>query len=609
LPLCCSQPDGGGGNSGGGGPGTGAAGGQRYGQQGPGGPRAGAQQAGGGWQGGGRPAGGQQYAAASSPGGPAPPPQQQAAAASSRLLALLQSSPREQQSYLLFIEACDSHRLNSHIARCMAAKLQAAMRQAAALPAAGLAAGPLGELMQGACTLAHYLCYLGCSWAEDAGDGAAGGGAEPAADSVLLAAAPPAGLDVGAALEAALRRGQLLLVLPWLHQYLWLAAALDKGWAERLPFARVLPRLQQLAACPELQPGSQGFGPAALCLRSLLEDCLAQAGLQPAAAPAAAAAAAAAAAGAEQPEHHRANGGDCRGEGAPAPAAAQEALQQSLASPLVEHIDARYLELCCPGLEALRRQLTASSADHAHQGGAGARHRREAPVRQVPQQQRPPPQRLQQLPRNIEAALAARQDPARLALQQALLAQYSTDGHLVKMRDVVNTVADVLAVNGFSAALRNVVADALPGHLQALAATVEQVQAQQEGQEGLAAALERAGQACSAAASGSLLQAAMAEAQQHIARCASRAVPALLPADLPEAVAATAAALAAEAAAASCAQRLLLQVRLLQRCIAGTGSMPACCCHSTAARANECPGDDDAAGRSRGRCSCCRCRL
>jgi hypothetical protein len=554
VSVRCSQPDSGAGNSSGGASNGPSGGGQRFGQQRAGGPRAGPQQPGGGWQGGSRPAGGQHYAASGSPSGPQPlqQPQQPASAASSRLLALLQAFPREQQSYLLFLEACDSHRLNSHIVRCMSAKLQAAMQQAAALPAAGLAAGTLGELMLGACTLARYLCYFSSSSALDDGSGGPAGGSSGDSSgrlgdgAALLAAAHPAGVDVGAALAAALQRGQLLLVLPWLLQYLGLAAALDKAWAERQPYAEVLLQLQQLAASPELQPSSQGFGPAALCLRLLLEECLLQAGLQPAAA---APAAAQAAAPAEQ-------------------LAAHEALQLSLASPLAALVDARFMDLCCPGLEGLRRQLRASSADQEvpHGGGGGAvRQRREAPVRQVPQQQRLPQQRLPQLPRGIEAALAARQDPARLQLQQAFLAQYSTDAQLVKLRDVVNTVADVLAVNGFAAALRNVVADALPGHLQALAAAVEQVQQQegqagQAGQEGLAAALEQAGQACSAAASAAILQAGMAEAQRHIRRCAARAVPALLPADLPAAVAATASALAAEAAAAACAQRLVLQV-------------------------------------------------
>jgi hypothetical protein len=211
----------------------------------------------------------------------------------------------------------------------------------------------------------------------------------------------------------------------------------------------------------------------------------------------------------------------------------------------------------------------------------------------------------------------APQAAVQLQLQQALVAQYSTDEQPMKLREVVGYVADMLAVNAFASASSVLVPQALAAATEQLAQAVATLQAaRRAGQSqpgelpattGLPSGQDAAGQstvpaqlpstgllpgssgkqqppvaaglmfspaelesvkaalltACEpivSAQSLALLQSAEGHLTSHVSKAASQSLEALLPQSLPPAVKAAAAAMVAQLALKACAQRLVQSV-------------------------------------------------
>uniref|UniRef100_A0A383W3N2 Uncharacterized protein n=1 Tax=Tetradesmus obliquus TaxID=3088 RepID=A0A383W3N2_TETOB len=183
----------------------------------------------------------------------------------------------------------------------------------------------------------------------------------------------------------------------------------------------------------------------------------------------------------------------------------------------------------------------------------------------------PPP--LETPPQCLAAALAAVGDPVVQQLQQAFIAQYSTDDTPVKMRDVLSLVNSILCANSLALALSEGVPAVLQQHLDAMQQQVTQ-QLAPAGQQGGAAAAQLQGQdlaravhaicaAHSLPAIHASLESAMQRAAAHASQAAAAACASLLPAEVPAAASAAAAALLATSCKASCAQRLLQEVPVL----------------------------------------------
>eukprot|EP00798_Chlamydomonas_sp_ICE-L_P015366 gene15368-21452_t len=184
-----------------------------------------------------------------------------------------------------------------------------------------------------------------------------------------------------------------------------------------------------------------------------------------------------------------------KGPGQGLPPAAESLVQGLLESD--SWVDSRFVELCCPALgdcaRRLQRALLTSSAVQPGcqvRGGLGelSLSRQVAPPRKISlptltsvrPRQGPgltstsgpqgasmglPPAVLRVLQRGPGGA----ESTVQLQLQQAFLAQYSTDEQPVKMRDVVGSVANILSATAFSTAMGGPVA-------VAAAAAVEKLQ-------------------------------------------------------------------------------------------------------------------------------------
>ncbi|KAI3423926.1 hypothetical protein D9Q98_009760 [Chlorella vulgaris] len=499
-----------------------------------------------------------------------------AAAESLRLVA---EFPRQQRLYVLFLEAADSHRLNSHLIRRMAKKLQA-------LSSGDHVGGSsLSERMAAVNTLAMFLSYLTFTWGAGCTDP---GSSDDSSSSPAATGRPTAAphyshpVDVASCLEAAaaVAGPPLAWTVPWVVRYLWFLNR--DGEAVQAPyFRRVLGCLAQLHHAPELQPQHPGFSLAAFCLRSVLDDFAERIGphhLAPA----------------PRSGTSNSSGGSLLvssngGGGTCAALAGLEAVDGLL--------DSRFLYLCCPSLEHARQLFAANG------GGGSARH---------PQQQQQQQQQSRRLVKKIRptappgAATAARAAGASLApgggeeaaarellklqLQRAFLEQYSTDDHKFKLRDLVDYVSDVLAYNAATsaaAARLTAAGDAIAAQLKDAAAVLALEQQQPEVE------------ACSSSGGGSgnsrddgraspllgpfvepavrlslealverliethtseVLQQAQSEAEERVRAAAAQAMAALTDPSLGPAVIGTAAAVVAEAAAAAAAQRLRSQV-------------------------------------------------
>ncbi len=92
-------------------------------------------------------------------------------------------------------------------------------------------------------------------------------------------------------------------------------------------FRRMLSTLAELHNSPVLQPGHQGFCPAALCARSVLDDF---------------------------DDRARATG---LSVGEPVTGAASEVLEKAQEGLCHSLVDARLFQLCCPALEACRQDF------------------------------------------------------------------------------------------------------------------------------------------------------------------------------------------------------------------------------------------------------------
>lgn len=468
--------------------------------------------------------------------------------------------------------------------------LGASGRGAPAIPAvAGLSPKVLSEQVVAMVTLSCFLSYLthsshqatgaaqqeGLSLTALAPPGSFGqmgfghmGGHEGAgAGAVPMCAWPGLAMDLPGLLESAMRHGMLPAILPCVAHLLGFAHT-DPHRLRAGPLKRVLLQLCVLRASPALSPSYQAWGDAAACVRSILDDLLARlAAACPAAvmeaeaqashhaATASATAAASASTTAVTGTHSdpdpslgiqeaEVDGVRHVAEQVPDGGAAAQLTKEALpnscgASPDLAHIaaglsrwdglvDARLLEVCCPGLDtccaALQRAAAALAANaprHAAGGsdggactagksagmvGGGTPGKRDSgtashvvprkisvtalPSGRVSQPVlgagavtmggRVTPAAASLVPPGLAALLQApvtAQGGAQLQLQQALLAQYSTDEQPVKLKEVVGYMSDLLAVNAVTAAMPAVAPRALSDALAQLSQAASQLQA------------------------------------------------------------------------------------------------------------------------------------
>ncbi|KAF8060629.1 DNA primase large subunit [Scenedesmus sp. PABB004] len=486
-----------------------------------------------------------------------------ASGAAGLVLALLAEVPAGQHVLLLVLHAADSASLNRALLSAVLSRAEALL---GSCPDSLAAAGGLGAQAAALAALGSYASYLafvaGAAQppARGAGAGSGGGGAPAAA---LLQQQPP--LDVAALLQRAsaapagggdalAASWRVALAVPFAVAFLRYAhlgpAAAASGC---LPAAAGRGRARATAAAAG-PPDAAGLDwlAAALGQGSVLVDdafwavvcpgLAALPSLLPGAAPLATPQRRA------PPQRSGAQPGD--GAAAGQPAAAGVGIEQQPAPPGGGG---------CAAAPA--------AADGSPAGGGALRHA--TPLLLAP---RAPPV-LDAPPACVSAALGEVGDPLRAALQQALIGQYSTDDHPVKMRDVLALVNGILCANSLALGLGTGVPPVLQRRLDAMADAVHAALAP----GGSAAAdwrgpppapdLARAVHAIcgqhSAPAVHAALEAAMECAAGHATAAAAAACAALLPGDVPPAAASAAAALVASSCKASCAQRLLQEVPVL----------------------------------------------
>jgi hypothetical protein len=499
--------------------------------------------------------------------------------------------------YVLFLEAADSHRLNSHLVRCMTGKLRA-------LTAGEHAGGGLSERMAAVSTLATFLSYLAFS----RGGAFAGSGddSDPSSSSGSSSSAAYDGshpVDAAAALEAALAApdgAPLAWTVPWVLRYLWFLKW-DPEAAQAPYFRRLLRRLAALHGAPELRPAQQQFSLAAFCLRSVLDDFAERMGpdLMPtftlgssysegrdgegASAAGAGAltsssgasdssSAAAAAVAAEGCSAAGSSGGGGSSSGALAGLAAVDGL-----------LDSRFLNLCCPTLDHARQLFSASGGSSTAGGQRAEQARLVKKIRPTaPSGTAAARAALAAAPSMAAAQPDGGRDLLKLQLQRAFLEQYSTDEHKVKLRDVVDYVSDILAYNSATSAagaLLPAAGDAIAEQLKEAAAAAQgeghheqqgqqaqqqQAQQAQQAQQGVDPStrlyLEAVTEQLIAKHTTEVLQQAREAAEQQIRSGAVQAMAALSSPELGPAVIGTAAAVVAELAAAAAEQRLRAHV-------------------------------------------------
>ncbi|BDA45455.1 hypothetical protein COCOBI_07-2420 [Coccomyxa sp. Obi] len=158
--------------------------------------------------------------------------------------------PPAQRLFVLFLEAADSHRFNTHLTACMQERMKELLGEALADRGSGTA--QKCEQALALATLAAFLSYLTF--------GTAGGGTNHRV------------MDVEGEVAAAARKGALLWTLPWVNCYLWFLQPAAPLAAPLSP--HMLTQLSLLRAAAALKPAHESFGPAALCLRCLLDELL-----------------------------------------------------------------------------------------------------------------------------------------------------------------------------------------------------------------------------------------------------------------------------------------------------------------------------------------------
>ncbi|KAK9821451.1 hypothetical protein WJX81_000950 [Elliptochloris bilobata] len=480
-------------------------------------------------------------------------------------LAVAAEFPPAQRLYVLFLEAADSHRLNRQLQRYMKAQL-AALAEEGSCGGSGGGGGAAAERALAAAALAAFVSLLEFAGANGEAAGGPMGALDAAGALVAAAQGSTPGSGLGSERDQAALGGMpglasgLLWTTPWVVRYLWFlgpGAAWGSEPARGGPetasggpgAARTLAALAALQRSPVLRPGHPAFGPAALCLRCLLDMFMERM----------------AAAGVALPQAKPDGGG-----------ATWETLVR-VGETGDGDVDARLLQLCCPLLDHARRALQGALAGSGGESSAQAR----GGLRKItPSVPAGAAAAAAAAPGEAPAALAAAAagpalDDAAAALRRAFLEAYSSPEAEVRLRDVVEWVADVLgrtaAAAGLACAMA-LAAERAESAVQSAAAAAAAAAAPLDGVKASERPGERAGagealrlqlglaQAAAATeATLAALEAAGEAAAAHAASMAPRALAALAPPAWPRAVVGTAAALAAEQACAAAARRLLRQ--------------------------------------------------
>ncbi|KAL3158178.1 hypothetical protein ABBQ32_011767 [Trebouxia sp. C0010 RCD-2024] len=310
-------------------------------------------------------------------------------------IALAVQFPPAQQPFLMFLQAADSHRLNTSLARqdcapCMNARLQR-MHQSS-LTEAAASDRAKSERLVSQCCLASFLSFF--TFSVHAGS--------PPSDASACHAHFQPGTDLSAALYAAALAKSLEWVVPWVVHYVRFASQ-DSDAEQSCCIQQLLQQLSSIKSCKALLPKSAQFGAVASCLRCVLDD-------------------------------HLEQSAEIERSVSEADAAWLSALQdwESTAQLQGPVLDARYLHLCCPLLEQARQAIQAStSAEHGHWGVKKAKLKGMRKI--TPSQPLGATPKLKaRLPSNVAAAAAAGQDASstndtsvKTRLQQAFLEQYS----------------------------------------------------------------------------------------------------------------------------------------------------------------------------------------
>ncbi|KAK9901211.1 hypothetical protein WJX75_000422 [Coccomyxa subellipsoidea] len=423
--------------------------------------------------------------------------------------------PLAQRLFVLFLEAADSHRLNTHLATCMQERMQELMAEALAERGSGTA--QKCEQALALAILASYLSYLTF--------GTAGG---RRAYQML---------DLEGAVRSAAQKGALLWTLPWVNSYLWFLQPPAHTPAPLSP--RLLAQLSQLRAAAALKPSHEAFGPAALCLRCLLDELLERLGPpRPA-------------------------------DSSPKPDLLElvpgDALESSLA--IENELDARFLLLCTPQLEQARHALQAGPAAAAPRVSApmskGLRKiTPTAPFRPTAAAAAPSPD----VHLEMAAAIARAADTVQRQLQSAFLGMYSNPESKVRLKSVVDFVGDMLGHTVKAAAAKVAAAAANEEAAQQLhplmQSSVEALRTadQPVTSEALKASLQLRIPDVRDKALNKAVGEACRSAVHHAEANAVQAVAALAHPSWTPAVIGAAAAIAADNAVASCAQQLVTEV-------------------------------------------------
>ncbi|KAG7672268.1 hypothetical protein NADE_000057 [Nannochloris sp. 'desiccata'] len=533
---------------------------------------------------------------------------------------IMSEFPHALSLYILFLEAADSHRLNTALTRVMTEKLKSLAKPQGTMAAA--AGQSLGEKVVAASALAGILGYLAFAknnanakpvpWEEEEEEeenrkkniiGRKYDGSHP--------------VDVAGAVHASIGTSHVLRTIPWVTRYLHFLKW-DSEASEAPYFRSLLSTLGDLKCAAELSPGGHGFGPAALCLRSLLDDFSAT--VLPL-----------------NPTRLEKCTGKTAGGNAAAPAVKTD-FGTALASS-DQLIDLRYVELCCPALAHARRLFASESGVVLR-----SEPRRILPTAPLATTSAGAPPlllskasaatgkasllmspssspdtlggttgdaRKQEQQQKLTAAagdaassdlLATKMstavsssttgnstttasrtilDPVKLRLQQTFLRQYSQEDKLVKLKDVVDYCSDVIGCNAATATVAKLAPDAIKTASDDLVALITEYAEAATSRTGAPSIeqqqiqLERfsnaAAEKATAATIKRVLNDAYEAAQEPIKLASIRAILGLVSSELGDAVIATAAAMVAETAEEACCGRLpsLVQKAIRQDDLAG----------------------------------------
>ncbi|KAA6417830.1 MAG: hypothetical protein FRX49_12186 [Trebouxia sp. A1-2] len=322
-------------------------------------------------------------------------------------IALAMQFPPAQRLFVMFLQAADSHRLNTSLIRqvfilmmCMGARLQ--QMQQSAVTDATASHRAKSERLVSQCCLASFLSFLtfavsASSSQHDIGMMIGESQYQPA-------------VDLNAVLHAALLSNSLEWGLPWVVQYLRFLS-LDPHACSSENVQQVLHKLESLHRCTVLLPQSAAFGPAALCLRSVLDDHLEQIA---------------------DIEVTQAASDD-----------AWQALVKTwseaadLRQPVV---DPRYMQLCCPLLEHARQAVQASiSAETAPWDGKRLKLKG---IRKIHPSQPPG------VSPNIQALT-----PPAVAAAADMPSHDNSSQDSVRLRDVSDYITSIIAENAVSSSI------------------------------------------------------------------------------------------------------------------------------------------------------------